>query len=203
MHDTLWHESFRHAARLQTVSFHMWISILAWMWRQCSWPFIDVWVTISSEASGWVFRPLTLLPSETASHSELPVGTTLTNGPSQFNVAALVLQCTNSASSLTGLEVLTQCIKACACVLALRDKACLAFFNDLPARYRRVRCVSGRPCVNRDARWRAGRIDGDWQPPLALQRYCCVMLFYCGVGLSVCLNLKSLERCLFLLNMWS
>lgn len=28
--------------------------------------------------------------------------------------------------------------------------------------------------------------------PLVLQCYCCVMLFFCG--LSVCLNLKSLEK---------
>lgn len=51
-------------------------------------------------------RPLILLPSEPVSHRGLLVQSSLTNGPFQFNVAAVVLQCTNSSSTLTGPKVL-------------------------------------------------------------------------------------------------
>lgn len=129
------------------------------------------------------------------------MGSTLTNGPFQFNVAAVVLQCTNSASTLTGPKVLTLCIKARARVLPVTKYRWLSLMIYLLAvkgkgAFRGGLVLTAMP---------AGRLEDRWRltAPLVLQRYCCVMLFCCGVGLSVCLNLKSLEKCLLLFNICS
>lgn len=104
-----------------------------------------------SEASRWVLGLLSLLVSEGASHMGFLVWNRLTNGLSQFNVAAVVPQCFYSVYKRLCLLSCTLC-------------NCLYW-----PRYKR-----GRPCVKCDARWAAG----GWMVADSTPRCCCVMLLF-------------------------
>ena len=152
--------------------------------------FIDVWVTVSSEASGRVLRP------ETASQRGL-------QWEALWQMVLLSLMLQQSCCSALILLLLSKfwlCVSEPVLVLLL--SVIKNGLLSLPARRKGLRCVRGRLVFTVTP---AGGLRDRWwlTAPLALQCYCCVMLFCCGVGVSVCLNLKSLEKCLLLLNIWS
>lgn len=104
-----------------------------------------------------------------------------TNGPSPFNVA----------SACAAVHRKEKVLPPPPPPLGVWGPVLLPAGSERQARAR-------RPGVNRDARRAAGgSMEADKQASVLQRRRrrcCCVMLFFCGVDLSVCLNLKSLER---------
>lgn len=162
--------------------------------------FIDVRVTISSE-SFRVFNPGSLpVFSVRASHKWLPARNMLINDPSRFNAAGVVPAAYWESFCSRRAETFTQRIRPRACFL--RSMIIYDWLSSLAwcERGRRSEgsfLLTALPSEHLEARWRL-------TAPLVLQRCCCVMrFFFCGAGLSVRLNLKPREKCLFLLSIWS